>query len=258
MKPCSKAFAALVAVAIFSQPSSAQQRADTEEARSAPALIDRLDSPDLIYHPVFPCRLFGTATTGKIPASQSRDFQVAGEVGFEEQGGRSGGCGVPSYARMVTLSLTAQSAEARGFASATSAGAPKVRSVSFQTAIPTTSGVSVLLNRGKLNIYTSAAAHFIGEVTGYFLPQLWATVRAEGALYMTSGRFLSARRLSVGAYEVTADQEIHYCGAVASVVLQNHYATAIIDLPPKRFVTVKVFDPSGSPADAPFTVMVKC
>lgn len=160
---------------------------------------------------------------------------------------------------MVSLSLTAARAEATGFASAiASADMPRLRHLSYMKTDASTASVNVMLNQGKITIYAHTRADFQGDVTGYYAPQLWAIVRAEGNLYMSSGRFISSRRTGLGVYEVTADRQIHICGAVASASTQNYYATALSDIPAKDYVTVKVYDSSGQPADAAFTVQVKC
>jgi hypothetical protein len=52
---------------------------------------------DLVYTPVAPCRIIDTrsAVAGILGAGTQRNFFVAGSAGFPNQGGTSGGCGVP-------------------------------------------------------------------------------------------------------------------------------------------------------------------
>lgn len=204
-----------------------------------------------------PCRVFsGQVVLG----AQTKDFSITGASDMTAQGGPATGCGVPAYAQAVSINLTAGASSVGGSLTAFPAGAPRPRitSLSYKTNAATAGSIVPLTRSGKISIYASAATRVSGDITGYFAAQMWAIVRPDGQLYMSASRLKSSRRLSTGVYEVTADREIHVCGAVASAVLQNYYATAVIDLPAKDYVTVKVYDPAGQLVDAPFTVMVNC
>ena len=71
------------------------QYAGSEGSLEPDAIGD--SSADLIYTPVTPCRVFDTrsSTAGILVGDTQRNFFVAGNTGFANQGGNSGGCGIP-------------------------------------------------------------------------------------------------------------------------------------------------------------------
>jgi hypothetical protein len=143
-------------------------------------------SADLIYTPVTPCRVFDTrsSTTGILVGDTQRNFYVSGAIGFTDQGGTSGGCGIPlGAATAVIINFTAVTPTAGGFLRAWAVANPQP--VAPFAAIMTYSQDIVVLTTGVTVPICDAAAtscaagdlrlqanygsvHVVGDVVGYF------------------------------------------------------------------------------------------
>lgn len=138
---------------------------------------------DLLFVPVAPCRLLDTRQGGGIiAAGTTRSFRVAGTTGFEAQGGKSGGCGIPigassPIAASVMVNLVAVDVSGKGNLAAWEFGQPEplASSINFQRIdmnianglIVPIAGVSS--QTADLNVKANVAnAHLVADVTGYF------------------------------------------------------------------------------------------
>lgn len=138
---------------------------------------------DLLFVPVAPCRLLDTRVGGGIiTAGTTRAFRVAGTAGFEAQGGKSGGCGIPiggssPVAASVMVNLVAVDVSGKGNLAAWEFGQPEplASSINFQRIdmnianglIVPISGLSS--QTADLNVKANvASAHLVADVTGYF------------------------------------------------------------------------------------------
>jgi hypothetical protein len=80
---------------------------------------------DLVYTPVPLCRIIDTRLAGgPISPGEPRNFVVAGTLGFEAQGGRAGGCGIPDAAAAAMLNFNAVNASGAGNLRASPFGQP--------------------------------------------------------------------------------------------------------------------------------------
>jgi hypothetical protein len=138
---------------------------------------------DLLFVPVAPCRLLDTRQGGGIiAAGTTRAFRVAGTAGFEAQGGKAGGCGIPigassPVAASVMVNLVAVDVSGKGNLAAWEFGQPEplASSINFQRIdmnianglIVPIAGVSS--QAADLNVKANVAnAHLVADVTGYF------------------------------------------------------------------------------------------
>lgn len=138
---------------------------------------------DLLFVPVAPCRLLDTRQGGGIiAAGTTRSFRVAGTAGFEAQGGKSGGCGIPigassPVAASVMVNLVAVDVTGKGNLAAWEFGQPEplASSINFQRIdmnianglIVPIAGVSS--QAADLSVKANVAgAHLVADVTGYF------------------------------------------------------------------------------------------
>lgn len=138
---------------------------------------------DLLFVPVAPCRLLDTRQGGGIiAAGTTRSFRVAGTTGFEAQGGKAGGCGIPigassPVAASVMVNLVAVDVSGKGNLAAWEFGQPEplASSINFQRIdmnianglIVPIAGVSS--QAADLNVKANVAnAHLVADVTGYF------------------------------------------------------------------------------------------
>jgi hypothetical protein len=194
-------------------PEIAAKRAGADKA--ARAVAPTLSPLNLIFTPIAPCRVFGGVAQS---AGQTLNFQITGTADLTGQGGPGGGCGVPAYAKAVSMNLSATSSAAGkiiGFAKGTPR--PNTVSLNYQPGKTETAGTIVAMDdAGKASIYTSAASRTFGDVTGYYEPQLWAYVGLDGNLIDSSGRILRTLRIANGTYDVIFDRDVFRCSAVAS------------------------------------------
>lgn len=70
----------------------------------------------LVYVPLEPCALVRTVASarGKMSADEVRSFRARGAADLSEQGGPSGGCGIPDNAEVLALSLRVATPEGKG------------------------------------------------------------------------------------------------------------------------------------------------
>ncbi|MCB0964174.1 MAG: hypothetical protein KDA98_12900, partial [Acidimicrobiales bacterium] len=74
------------------------------------------DGSGALYVPITPCRIVDTRIAGgAIADRQIRPYDVRGVSGFTDQGGNSGGCGVPFGASATETSVTAVDPVGSGF-----------------------------------------------------------------------------------------------------------------------------------------------
>ena len=166
---------------------------------------------DLVYSRIKPCRLFDTTKTQKIPANGARSFLVSGAGDFARQGGSANGCGVPASAQAVSLNITAINGAAAGsltaFPYAQTTGVATLR---FPVSAPESIGGIVDLAQNRVTFKTTSTVNAIGDVTGYYAPQMWAHISFNGGT-MSQSRMLSARLFQTGIYIVRFDRDVRSC-----------------------------------------------
>lgn len=191
-------------------------------AKRAGVISQATPSPtEMLYVPITPCRAFGAQS---IAATTARNFQITGSGSFVSQGGPAAGCGVPASAKAVTFNLTATNTSYPGYLTAYATGTPRpaITSLSLQNTNITTGAVSALGPAGTMTIYSSKTANVFGDVTGYWIPQLWAYVSSSGTLLDSSGRVVSSVNTNPGQYTVTFNRDINSCAGTASSDVTGH------------------------------------
>lgn len=99
-------------------PETGLATADGIQAAAARAVGDA--TSDLLFVPVTPCRVIDTRLAGgKMNVNEVRNFRLAGTAGFEAQGGKPGGCGIPlgasaPLAAAVAINIFAVTPEGSG------------------------------------------------------------------------------------------------------------------------------------------------
>lgn len=145
-------------------------------------------SADLVYTPVTPCRVFDTrySMAGILAADTQRNFYVAGTGmdTFGDQGGYSGGCGIPyGSATAVIINFAAVAPTGPGNLRAWAAAnperdAPLAAVMNFSPAMNVlANGVAVPIcdlmagscTTGDLRLQADVSSvHVVGDVVGYF------------------------------------------------------------------------------------------
>lgn len=202
-------------------PVPRQSRADVHVASLTPA------SNTTSFVPIAPCRIadtrHGTGTNGKkLKKNNTRNLTVAGATGFEQQGGKAGGCGIPATAQAVVLNAVVVSPSKKGSLKIWPTGLAEPSANFFYYGSFTTSGSGVVaLPSGAQSGITvknfTSTTNLELDVTGYYMPQMHGLVAPGGAIYSGSPSLLSATNPSTGVYTVTFDRNITYCTPLVDV-----------------------------------------
>jgi hypothetical protein len=139
----------------------------------------------LLFVPLAPCRAFDTRlmTDGDLAAGEVRSFKLAGTLNFTTQGGKSGGCGVPTatppIAGAVAINLVAVGPTGPGHLVAWEFGqpTPTASALNYSNVAGLNLANSVILpitatGSAAADISIQAAVsstHVLGDVTGYFI-----------------------------------------------------------------------------------------
>lgn len=141
---------------------------------------------DLLFVPVAPCRVIDTRLAGGLllpGAANVRHFEIAGTTGFESQGGKPGGCGIPlgastPLAAAVVINVVAAGPHGAGHLRAWEFGQtpPNASIINYTNApglniangvIVPIAGVATLDKDLSIDGSTSATS-VVADVTGYF------------------------------------------------------------------------------------------
>ncbi len=188
-----------------------------------------------VFVPITPCRIADTRIAGgALSSGSARGFYVRGTAGFNTQGGKVGGCGVPSSATGVTANVTIPAASGGGYMIGWPYGTttPHSNFVTYPAHQTVTVNPTFTLATGgadpSLAIRNQGhTAHVVIDVTGYYAPQLAGMVSSSGGIYNNSGRMLSATHVGTGIYKVTWDTDVTYCTpTVTAYSGANVYASA--------------------------------
>ena len=169
------------------------------------------------YTPISPCRIVDTRSAGgPIAAGHLRSFYAAGTVGFAAQGGNSVGCGIPSAATAIAVTVIAVGATGSGYLRAWAYGSTQPTSSFFNYAnsLAVTGAGNVPINgTGARHFVVSATSHstnVVIDVTGYFIRPLTANVAPDGTLTHGS-RVTASTSLNTGVYVVDFDRDVSNC-----------------------------------------------
>lgn len=232
--------------------------------RSAPTF--QPTSSETSYVPITPCRIVDTRVFNHPLANNAvRAYYVTGTTGFDAQGGRSGGCGIPSGVVAVAASMVAVGAHAAGIMrmwptgqaepNATAIVYPKTAKVGASGTLSINSADPVALRVKNYGGLVNLAI----DVSGYYVKPLAGMISSGGTPYSGSSRIVSASRASAGVYDVQFDRDIRYCAAVASVYVSGYYAstTTFYGSDPHS-VRVYLYNSGGASVDQYFYLNVEC
>jgi hypothetical protein len=206
------------------------------KAASASLVGNPPAATESVFVPITPCRIADTRIAGgAIGNGLTKAFYVRGTTGFNTQGGKVGGCGVPSSATGVTANVTIPSVSSGGgymIGWPYGATRPNTNFVTYPTSQTVTVNPTFALTPGgsdpSLAIYNHGhSAYVVMDVTGYYAPQLSGMVTSSGGIYNNSGRILSTAHVGTGIYKVTWDSDVTYCTPVVTAYSgANVYASA--------------------------------
>ena len=182
---------------------------------------------------ITPCRIVDTRVKGgAIAPNVTRTYYVGGTLQFVNQGGKSGGCGIPVGATSISAIVTSISATGSGFVRAFPANKnePTATVLNYSGTSSEGTGATLAVDPAqakslKVKNYGSSTQIVI-DVTGYTLPPISAVILSNGSQYTGTTRIVSVTRTAIGSYDVKIDRST--VGCVPSVTMHggNFYATA--------------------------------
>jgi hypothetical protein len=198
---------------------NSQPAAKTAVVSAAP--IDT--STESKFTAITPCRIVDTRVAGgPIAAGASRGFAVSGATGFVGQGGTNGGCGVPTAATAVALTMVAVDETGVGYLRQWPAGVAMPFSSFLNyagTDLVSTGGTATITGTANPALNVSANIHssnVVIDVQGYYIKPMYAHVESDGTI-LSGSRVTSSASLSIGQYEVIFDRDVSGCAYNVSV-----------------------------------------
>ena len=194
---------------------------------NAPALATPASGKELKFVSLTPCRLFDTRVSGAggpLATNTTRGFNTWG--GLTGQGGKTGGCGVPNYARAVEMNLGAISAGgASGYLKAFAYTDPEP--LASVVNYPKTGAIANMITvemtpaaAADIKIKASSSVHVFADVAGYWVQPTFVAVAPDGTIYadVASG-VVDVSHFDTGKYLVTFNQSTDGCAVSATDII---------------------------------------
>jgi hypothetical protein len=220
----------------------AQEDSGSSAANNSTAFVPRALTPTKLISPavteddyvsVTPCRIVDTrAAVGALTAGTIRSYYVGGTQQFVNQGGKSGGCGIPVGATSIATAMTAIAPTGSGFMRAWPNGEsePNATVLNYAGDGSTGTGIDLALNTSsaqslKVKNYGSTT-HLVIDVVGYTIPPIHANLNPSGSVYSGTSRVLSVTHQGEGSLLVTVDRSTVGCQPLVTMHGGPFYASA--------------------------------
>ena len=234
--------------------------------------VEAQTQPETLFRTVVPCRVVDTRARGGVLASgAARSFYVGGTSGFAPQGGKTGGCGIPSAATAVAAVVTAVTPVNGGFLKAWPAGTPEPNSSILNYPARTTTGTGVTLavtqffGQGVSIRNFGGPTQLIIDVQGYYIPQIQALISSDGSTSAGTPRIVGTSHTNgSGFYYITLDRPARQCTPTAVTYNLDRYASVgLSSSSTPNTISVAVWHLDGAthkevPTDYPFFLTVTC
>ena len=229
-------------------------------ARSAPAAA--VDSAvESKYTAITPCRIADTRLGGgAIASGHTRSFYALGNVGFGDQGGSA--CDIPSSATAVTGSIIGVNASSHGFVKVFAYGGsqPVASFLNYSNSVTLSASGTIPVVNGTRNftvVTSGGTTDLVIQLTGYYVPPMWAEVGSSGALVKGS-RVVAVTHVGTGSYQVDFDRDVTGCGYNAT----SYFFGTAMEVEPRsgdaNAVFVGAADFNGTGVDTYFYLTVTC
>ena len=184
------------------------------------------------FHPITPCRILDTRIMGGPLAPDAvRTYSVTGTSGFMPQGGKNGGCGIPTGASAIAASLTAPTPAHLGAIRAWPNGQaePTATVLAYSAGITASTGATLAISATgprelRIKNYRGPTNLFV-DVTGYYDVQISGAISSGGTIGAGAVGIVSVVHNSNGVYQVTVDRDISNCSPFVTTDYVYAYAT---------------------------------
>jgi hypothetical protein len=188
---------------------------------ATPSITSVDTSTESKFTPITPCRIVDTRHGGgALSGGVARSFSAIGSAGISAQGGASGGCGIPSAATALDVSLQSVNSTKAGFLNETASGVAFANASLLHYVKGQTIGSGATLpitGTGTFAFKLKASAghtDVLVDVLGYYIKPMTATVNSNGTLLFGS-RVVSVAGTS-GQYDVQFDRSVVGCNYQAT------------------------------------------
>lgn len=241
---------------------AAPDTSNDDEVRAEPAAepLAITSEPELHFVAVQPCRVVDTRlAVGEFGAGTARSYYVAGTAGFAPQGGKSGGCDIPTGAKAITGTMMVTpsgNGYVRAWPYATSA--PNASIMNYDSGRSSTGFTTTVRSGGGKDLWVrnfSSPTHLVIDVTGYFIPQMQAYISSSGSVIDQSGRLVGSSRPSTGTYVLSWDRNVGNCSAQATSDVTGYIMSVYTS---SNVTSVRIDTNAGIPANYYFNIVVNC
>lgn len=155
-----------------------------QQGLSTSTTLTGLDTPLAVattgqfYYPLTPCRILDTRIAtgiyaGPIVGRTEKTFHAKSVTEIENQGGKPGGCGVPTAATALVLNITSTQQAGKGYLTAYPSGEirPNASIINFSentVANSTIMPICTPICQSDFTIYAYTTTHVVIDVMGYF------------------------------------------------------------------------------------------
>ena len=215
---------------------------------------------------VTPCRVVDTRLAGGRLNNSQRSFKAVGNL--SGQGGKSSGCGVPSYAVALSLNLVAIGQSGSGsymYAWPAGTAQPVASAINYpRSGDAIANGITLPITAGgswAFTLKTPGKAQVAADVTGYYVKPLYVVFSPSGTPYGGSSGVVSTNRISAGRYEIEFDRNVRKCAATTSDLIFDGTRDVTADMTyssDPTTVTVQVTNKDGNAEDTYFSLAMSC
>ena len=213
------------------------------------------------YTPIPSCRIVDTRYAGgPLSSGGSRSFYALGNTGFGTQGGTA--CDIPTSATAITASIVALSASHNGYFKVFAYGGslPSGSFLNYNKSLTLGASGTIPVVNGARNftvLSEGGSVQVVIQVTGYFIPPMYAEVSSTGTVVHGS-RVISVTHIGTGSYQVDFDRDVSACAYNATAYF---YGTTM-EVEPRsgdaHAVFVAASDYNGTGVDTYFYLTVTC
>lgn len=217
------------------------------------------------FVPLAPCRIIDTRNAGGALTEASRTFSAYAP--YTAQGGKAGGCGIPSTATALQLNLGAMPLSTTGWVTGWPVGSaqPNASLLNFTSAGPISNMVTLPVTAGSSSfvLRVSGSANLYADVAGYYTPALYAAIAPAGEVYagIQSG-LTSVKKQRTGEFLLTFERSVIGCATATADIkwpaTNDVSADMTYNWGDPNALTVTVTNSAGALADTYFSIMVTC
>lgn len=223
-------------------------------------------TPTSTYTAITPCRIVDTRVAGgPVGSNQSRGFRVVGTASFPLQGGKSGGCGIPTTGvSAIEVAVTAVDATGGGYMRIYPSGQPEPTAtfINYSPFDPTNTGAVTICQSGcPAGQQVTVKGHgtstdVVMDVQGYYSKPLTAKVDFDGNL-LEGSRVVSVTKVGSTSYDVVFNRDVSNCTYQASSTFAAEFAQPLTGNASNK-VSVFTYGDNAAAEGAGFFLTVTC